>query len=88
MPKCACEKAVSDPVVSFLSALENSDVINKLREIISISFELTFDKKLILINKKLDDMHDKIKSISSRISVLENINKDFVQENKKLIIWI
>ena len=69
---------------SFLKVLENDDVVAKLAEAMSTSFQLLLDEKTDHINKKLDKIINDNKLVLDRITEIERDNDKLKHLNASL----
>ncbi len=83
--KVSADKEVAaNLAASFLSVLDNDEVIAKLARILSISFQLILDEKLDPLNKKLDKFAHDNKILVDRVSSAERENDKLKQLNAGL----
>ena len=74
---------VSDSA-AFLAILDNTEVVDKLRHILTVSIEFVFDEKIKPVTTKLENIASDLKSLCNRITTLETSNAALVKENADL----
>jgi hypothetical protein len=78
------ESTITDMTTSFLQVLENADVVAKLAQLLSTSFQLLLDEKLNEVNKRLDRIIHDNKTVIDRVSAVEQENTKLKQLNDGL----